>query len=101
MRRETKTAECVMLEAFGERFITIEEHYRSCGLGEALSHRLLTSGVIPESLTCLHAAGYPSGRYGSQRDEPALQRTDTPALAPGGERTQGAFVGLALGEAPP
>ena len=49
------------------RVITIEEHYRSCGLGEALSHRLLTSGVLPESLTCLHAAGYPSGRYGSQR----------------------------------
>jgi len=49
------------------RVVTIEEHYRSCGLGEALSHVLLTSGVIPESLTSLHAAGYPSGRYGSQR----------------------------------
>jgi transketolase len=49
------------------RVITIEEHYRSCGLGEALSHLLLTSGVVPESLACLHAAGYPSGRYGSQR----------------------------------
>jgi transketolase len=49
------------------RVITIEEHYRSCGLGEALSHLLLTSGVLPKSLTCLHAAGYPSGRYGSQR----------------------------------
>jgi len=49
------------------RVITIEEHYRSCGLGEALGHLLLTSRVIPESLTCLHATGYPSGRYGSQR----------------------------------
>ena len=49
------------------RVITMEEHYRSCGLGEALSHLLLSSGVIPESLSCLHAAGYPSGRYGSQR----------------------------------
>ena len=49
------------------RVITIEEHYRPCGLGEALSHLLLTSGLIPASLTCLHAAGYPSGRYGSQR----------------------------------
>jgi transketolase len=47
--------------------ITMEEHYRSCGLGEALSHLFLTSGVIPQSLTSLHAAGYPSGRYGSQR----------------------------------
>lgn len=49
------------------RVITIEEHYRCCGLGEALSYLLLTSGVVPKSLTCLHAAGYPSGRYGSQR----------------------------------
>ena len=49
------------------RVVTIEEHYRACGLGEALSCLLLTSGVVPRSLTCLHAAGYPSGRYGSQR----------------------------------
>ena len=49
------------------RVITIEEHYRPCGLGEALSYLFLTSGVVPGSLTCLHAAGYPSGRYGSQR----------------------------------
>jgi transketolase len=49
------------------RVVTIEEHYRSGGLAEALSHALLTSGVIPKSLDCLHAAGYPSGRYGSQR----------------------------------
>lgn len=47
--------------------ITIEEHYRSCGLGEALSYQFLTSGVVPKALHCLHAAGYPSGRYGSQR----------------------------------
>jgi len=47
--------------------ITIEEHYRSCGLGEALSYLLLNAGVIPRRMTCLHAAGYPSGRYGSQR----------------------------------
>jgi transketolase len=49
------------------RVVSIEEHYRSCGLGEALSHLLLTSNVIPASLTSLHATGYPSGRYGSQR----------------------------------
>lgn len=47
--------------------ITIEEHYRAGGLGEALSHLLLTSGTVPRSLTSLHAAGYPTGRYGSQR----------------------------------
>ncbi len=49
------------------RVVTLEEHYRACGLGEAVSHSLLTSGVIPESFTSLHATGYPSGRYGSQR----------------------------------
>jgi transketolase len=49
------------------RVISVEEHYRAGGLGEALSCLLLTSGVLPESLVCLHAAGYPSGRYGSQR----------------------------------
>ena len=48
------------------RVVTIEEHYRSCGLGEAFSHLLLTSGVLPESMACLCALGYPSGRYGSQ-----------------------------------
>jgi transketolase len=52
----------------GERHvITIEEHYRACGLGEALSHLFLSTGVVPKALTSLHAAGYPSGRYGSQR----------------------------------
>jgi transketolase len=50
-----------------QRVVTIEEHHRACGLGEALSHLLLTSGVVPKSLTSLCAAGYPSGRYGSQR----------------------------------
>jgi len=49
------------------RVITVEEHYGACGLGEALSSSLLNSGVIPESFHCLSAAGYPSGRYGSQR----------------------------------
>jgi len=48
------------------RVVVIEEHYAACGLADALSHRLLTSGTIPGSLTCLNAAGYPSGRYGSQ-----------------------------------
>ncbi|HEX6273892.1 MAG TPA: hypothetical protein VFZ53_12680 [Polyangiaceae bacterium] len=49
------------------RVITMEEHYRAGGLGEALSYLLLSSGVALDSFTCLHAAGYPSGRYGSQR----------------------------------
>ena len=49
------------------RVVTIEEHYGACGLGEALSHLLLTRGVLPDSLVGLCAAGYPSGRHGSQR----------------------------------
>jgi transketolase len=47
--------------------VTIEEHYGSCGLGEALSHLFLSRAVFPQSFTSLHAAGYPTGRYGSQR----------------------------------
>lgn len=49
------------------RVISIEEHYLACGLGEALSYLLLTSKAVPESFVSLFAAGYPSGRYGSQR----------------------------------
>jgi len=61
--------------------ITIEEHYRAGGLGEALSHSMLTTGVIPESFVCLHAAGYPSGRYGSQRWHLAENGLAGPPLA--------------------
>jgi transketolase len=50
----------------GRRVLTLEEHYRACGLGEALSYLLLSSQLIPKSFSCLHADGYPSGRYGSQ-----------------------------------
>jgi transketolase len=49
------------------RVVTIEEHYGACGLGEALSHLFLTHAVFPQSFTALHAVGYPTGRYGSQR----------------------------------
>ena len=49
------------------RVVTIEEHHGACGLGEALSHLLLTHAVLPQSFTSLHAAGYPSKRHGSQR----------------------------------
>ena len=50
-----------------QRVVAIEEHYRACGLAEALSHHLLIHGVCPRSFTSLAALGYPSGRYGSQR----------------------------------
>jgi transketolase len=47
--------------------VTIEEHTRACGLGEAFAHQLMARGIFPRSFTSLHASGYPSGRYGSQR----------------------------------
>lgn len=47
--------------------VTFEEHYGACGLGEALSHLLMSRAVFPQAFVSLHAAGYPSGRYGSQR----------------------------------
>jgi transketolase len=50
-----------------QRVVVMEEHQGACGLAEALSHRLMTSAVFPRSFTTLCAAGYPSGRYGSQR----------------------------------
>ena len=49
------------------RVATIEEHYLSCGLAEALGYLLLRDGLNPRAFTSLHAKGYPSGRYGSQR----------------------------------
>ncbi len=49
------------------RVLTIEEHYGACGLGEALAHLLMVRGLAPRSFASLHATGYPSGRYGSQR----------------------------------
>ncbi|MFL5306670.1 MAG: transketolase family protein [Polyangia bacterium] len=58
-----------LIASIGEkqRLVTLEEHYLACGMAEALSHLLLASGVCPKSFTSLHAKGYPSGRYGSQR----------------------------------
>lgn len=47
--------------------ITMEEHRRAGGLGEAFGAELLTRGVVPRSYACLCAVGYPSGRYGSQK----------------------------------
>jgi transketolase len=49
------------------RVVTIEEHYGACGLADALGHLLLSQAVFPPSFTSLHAIGYPTGRYGSQR----------------------------------
>jgi transketolase len=78
---ETLPAELAASIASKQRVVTIEEHYRSCGLGEALSHLFLTTGVVPKSLTSLHATGYPSGRYGSQGWHQAENGLRGPALA--------------------
>ena len=63
------------------RVVTLEEHYRPCGLGEALSYLLLSSKLIPDSFGCLHADGYPSGRYGSQLWHQEENGLAGPALA--------------------
>ncbi len=49
------------------RVLTLEEHREAGGLGEALGHLLLRQGLGPLRFSSLCAAGYPSGRYGSQR----------------------------------
>jgi transketolase len=50
-----------------QRVLVIEEHVQAGGLAEALSHHLLRRGLCPRAFVSLHAHGYPSGRYGSQR----------------------------------
>lgn len=47
------------------RLVTVEEHYRSGGLAECLAPFLL--GTATFHFKSLHATGYPSGLYGSQR----------------------------------
>lgn len=47
------------------QLLVIEEHVARGGLGEHLAARLAATGT-PFRLHHLHAAGYPSGRYGSQ-----------------------------------
>lgn len=63
---ETIPAELALSIKEKGQVVTMEEHYGSTGLGEALSHLFLKSSVVPTSFTSLHASGYPSGRYGSQ-----------------------------------
>jgi transketolase len=50
-----------------QRVVILEEHYLAGGLAEAVSQLLLSGGVQVRSFKSLHAKGYPSGRYGSQR----------------------------------
>ena len=70
------------------QLLVIEEHVSRGGLGEHLAGHLARKGV-PYRLHHRHAAGYPSGRYGSQRfhqkesnlDVASLQATVTALLA--------------------
>lgn len=64
---EAMPAELVASIADKRRVVTMEEHYQAGGLGEALSHAFLMTGLAPGVLLSLHAAGYPTGSYGSQR----------------------------------
>lgn len=63
-----------------QRLVTLEEHYLPCGMAEAVSHLLLAKRVCPRSFTSLHARGYPSGRYGSQRWHQQESELAGPAL---------------------
>jgi transketolase len=45
--------------------ILVEEHVAHGGAGEMLARCLLSAGEPPRRFTHHHAAGYPSGRYGS------------------------------------
>ena len=87
---EDLPAELVTSIKAKRRVVTLEEHYRACGLGEALSYLLLTSGLAPESMVCLSAAGYPSGRYGSQRWHQAENGLAGPTLVKRLEQVLGA-----------
>jgi transketolase len=49
------------------RVLVIEEHVAAGGAGEALAEALLRAIDVPLRFEHLHARGYPSGRYGSQR----------------------------------
>lgn len=50
----------------GRQFAVAEEHVAHGGAGEALAAALLRRGAAPSAFLHFHAAGYPSGRYGSQ-----------------------------------
>lgn len=48
------------------RVVTVEEHYGQCGLNEALASLLMRKGLGNIHYRSVWAAGYPTGRYGSQ-----------------------------------
>jgi transketolase len=74
------------------RVLVVEEHVPQGGLGQMLACRLLEAGLVPAWFRVRAAAGYPSGRYGSQQfhrrecglDPPTALRPLLEAALPGG-----------------
>jgi transketolase len=50
-----------------KRVVTVEEHFGQCGLNETIARLLLEKIAGPIKYGSISAAGYPSGKYGSQR----------------------------------
>ena len=44
----------------------VEEHSCQGGVGQQLSHLILSEGLLPKKFMSFNAVGYPTGRYGSQ-----------------------------------
>jgi transketolase len=50
-----------------EHLLVVEEHVKTGGLGQMISHHLLTRSLPVRRFTHRHAQGYVSGLYGSQK----------------------------------
>ena len=61
--------------------LTVEEHVRAGGLGEAVASLLCETGIAPDRMTMRTACGYPGKRYGSQRYFWKLSQLDPDSLA--------------------
>jgi transketolase len=65
-RLETIPQRCLEgIRSTGSLFV-LEEHVAHGGAGQMLAHLLLKEGIHPQRFHHFHAAGYLSGRYGSQ-----------------------------------
>jgi transketolase len=62
------------------KLLTIEEHAGQCGLNEAVARQLINELDGKIAYRSLYAAGYPSGRYGSQEWHQAESGLGGPAL---------------------
>ena len=49
------------------KLVVVEEHVQRGGIGEKLAALVLRSGIPIAHFATVHAEGYPTGRYGSQR----------------------------------